>query len=183
MKSPISYLLVVPLILAFAIFTSTLSAQTIPSEVSKAIPQGASQIVMEQNGTPPADVYVDTYYLMERANYKITASEETLEPQSLYDLLNGDSPLVFSAKKQVNDNLALWFTFNVEEIPGGGKLLASVKYSDDVNTPTEDWKQAKWTNGKAKTAFTKALDLIRHDRYDTMDFTLKVIEPTPKDSA
>lgn len=177
-RNSLSLLLILPLLLALVFVSGPAFAQQMPTRVTKQIPKGANGIVMVQEDVPPADLYVDTYHLMKIMDYNITASEETLNPNSLKDLLDQE-PLVFSAKKQVNDDLALWFTFNVDMTAGGGKLLTSVKYSDNVNTPVGEWKQAAWTNGKAKSAFTDALDVVRHARYDAMDFQVKVVEPEP----
>jgi len=175
-RNSLSLLLILPLLIALVFVGGPAFAQQLPTRVAEQIPNGANRIVMVQEEVPPADVYVDTYHLMNTMDYQITASEETLEPSSLEDILDRE-PLVFSAKKQVRDGLALWFTFNVDATAGGGQLLTSVKYAENVNAPLPQWKQAAWTQGKAKAAFADALDVVRHARYDAMDFQVKVVEP------
>ena len=146
-RNSLSFFLILPLILALVLVSGPALAQQLPTRVTSRVPDGVNQIVMVQKGVPPADVYVDTYHLMQNMDFRITASEETLEPTSLQEILDKE-PLVFSAKKQVNDDLALWFTFNVDVVAGGGQLLSSVKYSDDVNAPLSQWKQAAWTRAR-----------------------------------
>lgn len=174
-RNSLSLLLILPLLLALVLVSGPAFAQQLPTRISNDIPSGANHIVMVQEGVPPADIYADTYNLMKIMDFQITASENTLEPSSLEDILDQE-PLVFSAKKQVNDNLALWFTFNVDAVSGGGQLMSTVRYASNVDAPVSQWKQAKWTNGKAKSSFTDALDIIRHARYDAMDFKVKVVK-------
>ncbi len=164
--------LLVAVVLLFA-FTSNVIAQESPMGVIEDIPDGANRIIMVQEGVPPADVYVDTYNLLRTMDWKITASEATLVMSDLRDLLD-DEPLVFAAKKQIQDDLALWMSFNANVSPEGGRLIASAKYAEDVNTPVGEWKQAAWTSGKAEEAFIDALDVIRHARFDAMDFEVGV---------
>jgi len=138
------------------------------------IPEDANRVVLEQEGVPPADTYVDTYNLMRTADFQIIDSEETLELSSLRDLIAEGDPLVFTAKKQVRDDLALRISFNIETTPGGSKLIASAEYADDVNASIPNWNQATWTDGEAQDAFAEALDIVRHARYDAMDFEIGV---------
>ncbi len=56
----------------------------------------------------------------------------------------------------------------------GSQLVASTKYAEDVDTPLTDWNQAKWTDGETQDAFAEALDIVRHARYDAMDFEVGV---------
>lgn len=164
--------LLVAVMVLFA-FTGTMFAQQAPMGIVEDIPDGANRIIMVQEGVPPADVYVDTYNLLRTKDFQITASEESLVLSDLRDILNNE-PLVFAAKKQIRDDMALWMTFNVNTTPAGGQLIASAKYAEDVNTPVGEWKQAAWTSGKAEEAFIEALDVIRHARYDAMDFEVGV---------
>ncbi|MBD3223836.1 MAG: hypothetical protein GF313_03855 [Caldithrix sp.] len=147
--------------------------QTYPGGILEEIPQGANRIILIQEGVPPADIYVDTYNLLRNMDFQITASEETLVIRDLRDILEND-PLVFAAKKQINQDLAIWMVFNCNVAPGGGKLIASARYAENVDSPVAQWQPAKWSSGKAQQAFIEALDIIRHGRYDAVNFEIGV---------
>lgn len=89
-----------------------------------------------------------------------------------------DEPLVFGAKKQITDNLALWISGNVEGTTAGGRMIASVKYASDVDASVAEWQDARWTRGKAQTAFFEGLETVRSARYDAMDFDVGVMVET-----
>jgi|GEM_PF-1502640 len=145
--------------------------------VEMRIPDDANRIVLEQEGVPPADVYVDAVRYLEMKDFEMLVSEETFATDALESLLEA-APLNFSARKQINDTLALRITGDVSKIPGGGRLIASVEYADSVDTPIPEWKQAAWTTEPAKNAFFKALEIMRGTRYDAMDFEVGVaVEP------
>ena len=106
--------------------------------------------------------------------FKITASSETLVLKNLEEILDRE-PLIIEARKQVEQDMAIQLTFNVNPTAGvGGKLLASVKYAANVDASAGKWKEAKWTDGLAQEAFIHALDLVRHARYDAMEFEVGV---------
>jgi len=142
--------------------------------VAGEIPEQANRIILDQEGVPAADVYVDALYTLERQDFKITDSEDTFNIDELSDIIADGIPLVFMARKQITDDMAIEISANVMTIPGGGRLVASVKYADSVETDVPNWKQAKWTEGRAKEAFYRGLETIRGIRYDAMDFEMGV---------
>ncbi len=143
------------------------------AQMEQTIPENANRIIIEQEGVPPADAYVDAINMFELMDWEIIASEETLILDNLREI-NDTEPLVFAAKKQVTDDMALRISGNVDAIPGGGEMMISAEYAEDVDTPVPEWKQASWTSGKAKEAFQKTLDIIRHSAYDAVDFEIGV---------
>ncbi len=151
----------------------TLPQRTLPYGVAHEIPQGANRIMLKQEAVPPADVYADALYYLKRHDFKITASQELLDTDSLEDLLES-APLTFAAKKQIKDNLAIRILGNVNAYAGGGILIVSVEYASSVDQSIAQWKKAKWTSGKSQEAFFKGLEIIRGTRYDAMDFEVGV---------
>lgn len=168
-RNPISIFMVIPIFAVLAIFGGTVSAKTVST------PE-ANEIILVQKGAPPAEFYTNTYNLMQTQGYQITASPNTLKFNVRNIMKN--QPLAFSARKQVNSHLALWITYNFKPIPGGGELLASVKYADNVNAPFSQWKSANWTNPQSKKAFLTGLNLIQHTEYDDLYYAVEVNEPT-----
>lgn len=126
---------------------------------------------------PPADVYADVIHLLRLADWEVTYAEENLDTDHLADMLDAE-PLVFSAKKQISDDLAVWITGNVEQVPGGGQMVASAKYASDVDTPIGDWNDARWTSGKSKMALFETLETLRSARYDALDYEVGVMIET-----
>ncbi|MCF7803560.1 MAG: hypothetical protein K9N46_02480 [Candidatus Marinimicrobia bacterium] len=175
-----SALVLVALLVATGLLIPTMSAHLnaqVPNSwgLTSKIPEDADLILMQQEGVPPADVYIDALLSFKRQNYELKHSENTFDPAELEGIILGDSPLVFVAKKQVTDDLALEITANVQPIPGGGKMLASVRYAESVEADVGEWKQAKWTEGKAKEAFFRGLEALRQTRYDAVDFETGVV--------
>ncbi|MBD3275008.1 MAG: hypothetical protein GF372_06830 [Candidatus Marinimicrobia bacterium] len=172
---------VLTLIFAFGVFTvlsGCAATQTgTPAGVAEDIPNNANRIVLQQEEVPPADVYVDMINLFNLQDWEITYSEENLDTDNLEDILENE-PLVFGAKKQITNDLALWISGNVEGTAAGGIMIASVKYAGDVDTPVADWNDARWTMGKAQTAFFEGLEAVRGARYDAMDFDVGVMVET-----
>jgi hypothetical protein len=162
----------------FTVLSGCAATQTgTPAGVAEDIPNNANRIVLQQEEVPPADVYVDMINLFELKDWELTYSEENLDTDNLEDLLE-DEPLVFGAKKQITDDLALWISGNVEGTAAGGIMVASVKYARDVDTPVAEWNDARWTRGKAQTAFFEGLETVRSARYDAMDFEVGVMVET-----
>ena len=116
-------------------------------------------------------------YTLQRMDYTIVNSEETVDLDALTELLDQE-PLVFAATKQVEPGLAIRITANVGIISGGGELKASVQYAEDVNTPTGQWKQATWTDGQAEHAFIEALNALHYAQYSGVDFATGVAVAT-----
>lgn len=116
------------------------------------IPAQANRILLYQEETAPADVYVDAINYFRRQDWLVTASEETMDPIELEEALDED-PLAFTVKKQVNDDLALEISAKVDVRGAGGQLIASADYASSITRPIAEWKQAEWTEGKARTAF------------------------------
>jgi hypothetical protein len=170
----------IAVILGFAFLAvSSASAQLGSYGIEQRIPENANLIVMEQEGVPPADVYIDAYNMLKMQDFEITASEETLVARTLRDILK-DHALVMAAKKQIDDDLAIWIKCKSETMPGGGRLISSVEYTEDVNAPISQWERASWDydDEKARQAFFEALDILRHAAYDAISFRIGVmVEP------
>jgi len=154
---------------ALFVFPTEVSAQDSPSGILEDVPEGANRIIMVQEGASPADVYVEMYNMLVRADFQITTSAENLILEDLEELLDRE-PLVIQAKKQIHEELALQLAINVDETNQGGQLIASAKYAEDVNASVTQWKQAKWTSGQAKDAFVEAMDVVRRARYDALEY-------------
>ncbi len=170
-------------ITAFGLMMGCATSQDgMPAGVEQDIPNDANRIVLQQTDVPPADVYVDMINLLQLKDWTLTYSEENLDTDNLEGILENE-PLVFSAKKQINNNLALHITGNVEATPEGGQMIASVKYSDNVDTPVGEWQNATWTSGKSQTAFFEGLEAVRSARYDAMNFEVGVMVETDEQQA
>lgn len=161
---------------SFILFAGCAGPQsaTITEGVIEKIPENANRIVLIQEQRPPASVYVDMIHVLRLKGYDIRYSEENMDIDYLTDMLD-DEPLVFTARKQVNDDLALWIKGNVEMTPGGGKLVASVNYAENVNAAADEWKNARWTDGQSKLAFFEGLETLRSSHYDALDFEVGVM--------
>lgn len=162
--------LVMTILLLVGTITPVLSQER---GIENKIPEGANRIIMEQEEVPPADVYVDAVKFLQRKEFDILTSEETFEVESLEGLLEA-GPLSFTARKQVNEDMAIRIMADVNTVPGGARLVASVRYADSAEADIGEWKQAKWTAPEAKDAFFKGLEILRGIRYDAMDFEIGV---------
>lgn len=163
---------------AFTVLSGCAATQTgTPAGVAEEIPNNANRIVLEQEEVPPADVYVDMINLFQLQGWEVTYAEENLDTDNLEDILENES-LVFGAKKQITSDLAVWISGNVEGFAEGGRMIASVKYASDIDTPIAEWNDARWTRGKAQTAFFEGLETVRSARYDAMDFEVGVMVET-----
>ena len=160
-----------------------LSGQNIVRGVEKNIPHNANRILLKQTEVPPADVYVDALNHLKRKDFEITASEETFD-DNLLEEITESRPLVFSAKKQINDTLAIRIQANVDKCSGplGGLLIASVDYAKDVAAPIPEWKHASWNKPEEQDAFFKVLEILRGTSYDFMNFEVGVAVTTDKKS-
>ncbi len=172
-----NYLLKIMLIILLPIIfiNSLISQEAVTRGVEKRIPDGANRILLRQTQVPPADVYADAINHLKRQNFEITASEETYDENILTNITES-RPLVFTAKKQINDTLAIRIMANVEKCDGPlcGRLIASVDYAKDVDASIPEWKHARWTDPPAKNAFFKALEILRGTSYDFMNFEVGV---------
>lgn len=133
------------------------------------IPRNANRIILEQEQQPPADMYVDAMQFLRNAGYDITKAEDAMETQSLNDLAE-NRPLTMNAEKQINDDMAIQITLNVNTTPGGSELIASAFYADSKDVSEANWNEASWTDGKSKKAFEKAFFALRQGTYDTITF-------------
>lgn len=155
---------------AVALLTSCATTQDVGfQDIAEEIPDNANRVFLVQEGTPPADVYVDMINILQLADWKLTYAEDNLETDNLEDMLQ-DAPLVFEARKQITDEMALQITGNVEATAAGGQIIATIEYANSVDTPTGDWNDAVWTTGKEKMAFYEGLESLRHARYDALEF-------------
>ncbi len=174
------YLKIMVLALLISLFVSQVYSQTKTWGIENRIPEGANRIVLKQTAVPPADVYVDAINHLERKDFEITTSEETFDGDIL-ESITESRPLVFSAKKQINDKLAIKILGNVQICgPACGLLLTSVKYAEDVDTSVPDWKNATWNKPAEKDAFYKALEILQGTAYDFLDFEIGVAVTTDK---
>lgn len=170
-------LIVLTLFLTIPIF----SDKTVPRGVENKIPENANRILLRQTEVPPADVYVDALRHLQRKGFEVTASEETFD-DNLLEEITESRPLVFSAKKQINDTLAIRILANVEKCdgPACGLLIASVDYAHNVDVSIPKWKHASWNKPAEKNAFFKALEILRGTSYDFMNFEVGVAVSTDK---
>ena len=167
---------ILPMVISPILFFSfAFSEDVISRGVEKRIPQGANRILLRQTQVPPADVYADAINHLKRKNFEITASEETFDENFLASITES-RPLVFTAKKQIKDTLAIRIMANVEQCEGPicGRLTASVDYAKDVDASIPEWKHALWSELPAKNAFFKALEILRGTSYDFMNFEVGV---------
>ncbi len=175
-----NYLNVIVLALLFPLLMSQVYSQDKAWGVENRIPEGANRILMKQTAVPTADVYVDAINHLKRKDFEIITSEETFD-SDLLEAITETKPLVFSARKQINDTLAIRIMGNVKNCGATcGLLLASVKYANDVNAPIPDWKYASWNKMEGKNAFFKALEILQGTAYDFMNFEIGVAVSTNK---
>jgi len=149
------------------------TSKSIPHGVLEEIPQNANRVILDQEGVPPADVYVDALMTLKNQGFDVVSSKETLDLDKLSDILENE-PLVFAARKQIQPDLAIRITGDARTIPGGGRLIASIMYANNVNDNIEQWKDARWSSGKSREAFFQGLEILRGTRYDAMDFEIGV---------
>jgi len=168
-QSTLTKVLTIGLVLALGGFLTTTASAQMNGVDTEDIPDEANRIVLIQESVPPANVYVDAYNTLQRLDYTINSSATTLDTESLQEFLDED-PLIFTAEKQVNDKMALRLSLNVEKTAAGGKLVASAEYAENLNAPTTEWKQAKWTDGLAKDAFFSAFETLRNAQYSAIEF-------------
>lgn len=163
--------------LLFLLAPQGAAAQETFSGIQDEIPEGANRIVLEQREITPSDVYLNALYTFRRSDWEVIASEDSEEVTELDDLLAGEEEaLAFTARGEVSDDLALRIAVNVEPIPAGGRLIASVDYA--ANTPTDSWQDAAWTTGREREAFFEALEVLRRTAYDNAGFEVGVaVEP------
>ncbi len=147
--------------------------QPFPHGVLDKIPQNANLIMLDQQGVPPATVYADALITLQNQHFQIVSSKNTLDIDKLSDILKNE-PLIFSAKKQIQPDLAIKITADARSMAGGGRLIASVKWAPNVNDSVEQWKDARWTSGIPREAFFEGLEILRGTRYDAMDFDIGV---------
>jgi len=153
------------------------TSKSIPHGVLEDIPQNANRVILDQEGVPPADVYVDALMTLKNQGFSVVSSKETFDLDKLSDILKNE-PLVFAAKKQIQPGLAIRIAGDARTVPGGGRLIASIMYANDVNDDIEQWKDASWTSGKSREAFFQGLEILRGTRYDAMDFEIGVAVST-----
>lgn len=152
-------------------------AQETFSGIQDEIPDEANRIILEQREITPSDVYLNALHTFRRADWEVTASEDSEDATELEDILTGEEePLAFTAENEISPDLALRITVNVEPIPAGGRLLASVDYAENI--PADNWEDAAWTRGMERRAFFEALEVLRRTAYDNAGFEVGVaIEP------
>ncbi|MFP4548159.1 MAG: hypothetical protein ACLFQM_08495 [Fidelibacterota bacterium] len=173
-----NYLNVIVLALLIPLLMSQVYSQDKAWDIENRIPEGANRILLKQTAVPTADVYVDAIHHLERKDFEIITSEETFD-SDLLESITEKKPLVFSARKQINDTLAIRIMGNVQNCgPTCGLLVASVKYANDVNAPIPNWKNATWNKMDEKNAFFKALEILQGTAYDFMNFEIGVAVTT-----
>jgi len=152
-------------------------AQEAFSGIQDEIPDGANRIILNQREITPSDVYLNALNTFRRAEWEVIASEDAEDVTELADLLTGEEEaLAFTARGEVSDDLALRIAVNVEPIPAGGRLIASVDYA--ANTLADNWQDAAWTTGREREAFFEALEVLRRTAYDNAGFEVGVaVEP------
>ena len=161
--------MLVSLMLA-AVFTGTIFAgEKDVQPVARDIPENANRIIMQQEGQPPADMYVDAVQFLEKRGYNVINAENPLETESLSELTE-NKPLVLRAEKKVSKNLSVQIAVNVNAMPGGSDLTASVYYADSADVAAGHWNQATWTEGDSKKSFNLAFQDLRRGTYDTIHF-------------
>lgn len=157
------------------LFTTHLQAgEEVHTPLDTQIPNEANVIVLEQESTVPAEMYLDALQYMQRAGFKVTHSENTVDPDSL-TFTSKSAPLTFSVEKQLDENLALRINYNVNAIPGGSELVARAEYTENISDKGTQWNEAQWTHGKAKKAFYTTLQSLREATYDKIYFETRVM--------
>lgn len=161
--------MIVSLLLA-VVFTGTIFAgEKDVQPVARDIPENANRIIMQQEGQPPADMYVDAVQFLEKRGYKIVNAENPLETDSLSELTE-KKPLVLRAEKKVSKDLTMQIAVNVNTMAGGSELAASVYYADSADVTAGHWNQASWTEGDSRKSFNIAFQDLRRGTYDTLRF-------------
>ena len=161
--------MIVSLMLA-AVFTGTIFAgEKDIQPVARDIPENANRIIMQQEGQPPADMYVDAVQFLEKRGYTVINAKNPLETESLSELAE-HNPLILRAEKKISKDRTVQIAVNVNAVSGGSELAASVYYADSMNVTAGHWNQASWTEGDSKKSFNIAFQDLRRGTYDTINF-------------
>lgn len=168
--------LLLGVLLLFSFTGTALSQQTgMLRGVTDEIPADATKIVLQEETVFPGDAYINALRYFQRKDFVVTSSEETFNTSILKDLIDNE-PLIFEVKKQISDDMALSISVNIDSRrPRGSIIKADAKWAHDVAAGSDEWKQAKWTSGRDRIAFFKALELMRGTAYDTITFEIGVV--------
>ena len=137
----------------------------------KNIPANADTIIFETKLIPPSGTYSNLVNHLKQDGYRIMAAEEMFD-RDLLDKISDKNKLIFTAKKQINDTLAIRMKNEVKSCDSlnCGIIVVSVEYANDAQAPLHQWKEAGWNQPVAQKAISIAIDAIKQAGYDTHSY-------------
>lgn len=149
-------------------FINTIEAD--PDRIER-IPQGTEKIIFKQGLLPPSGIYSDLVKHLKDHGYRIMAAEEMFEA-GLIDKVTDNDKLVFSAKKQISDTLAIRMKNIIKpcDTLNCGIITTTVDYATEAQAPLYKWNNAKWDGTISQKAISTTIEIFKDGGYENFKF-------------
>ena len=138
--------------------------------IDRDLPEGTQKVIFKQD-LPPSGIYSEMIKYLEEKGFRIMAAEEMFE-EDLLDKITDKNRLIFSAKKQVSDTLAIRIKNTVKSCDSinCGLIETSVDYAREAQAPLHKWKEAAWKGPNSKKVMSATIDIINEAGYKIYEY-------------